>query len=270
MGKRGQVRCGDDLILKVCVLTRHRAYERTILNERPIFLRSNFIFLSLVQAAYHLFFDISRIKVPRIAPATSSETEVPVSAVPHSQRVRDVLVSMTASTATRAGIATFCNLFIYALFLRQSAYSWSRDVGRIIWNIPRHAEPSFVPPYHWTLLVRSFTSGTLMVFLWDFSNFVFSAYVAQDPIKKEKPLTEDSPDPNGSLLNGLQSKKELVRVCLFADFLPNEPNLTQLSRHSRSGNSMRSVVPFLSDVKPSSPTWTAKAVPHGRSSCDPR
>jgi nucleoporin NDC1 len=58
-----------------------------------------------------------------------------------------------------------------------------------------------------------------MIFLWDFSNFVFSLYVAQEPVKKDKPLTGDSPDPNGSLLNGLKSKKELVRVSTYPSLL---------------------------------------------------
>jgi Nucleoporin protein Ndc1-Nup len=187
-----------------------------VLNERPIFLRSNFFLLSLMQAAYHLWWDVSRIKLPRVEPAAEPEHDSRLSVVPPAQRVRNAIAPMLASTAGRTGVATFCNLFIYALFLRQTAYHWSRDIGRIIWNIARNAEPGFVPPYHWTLLVRSFVSGTLMIFLWDFSNFVFSLYVAQEPVKKDKPLTDDSPDPNGSLLNGLKSKKELVRVSTYS------------------------------------------------------
>jgi nucleoporin NDC1 len=66
----------------------------------------------------------------------------------------------------------------------------------------------------------------MMIFLWELSNAVFTLYVAQPPLKKDNPLTSEtkdnagsyvtkSQDPNGSLLNGLKSKKEVPKTFAF-------------------------------------------------------
>ncbi|KAI4246463.1 MAG: hypothetical protein LQ352_006385 [Teloschistes flavicans] len=44
-----------------------------------------------------------------------------------------------------------------------------------------------------------------------------AAYVAQEPLKRGQPLSEDSKDPNGSLINGLKAKKTAVKVSLLRD-----------------------------------------------------
>jgi hypothetical protein len=48
--------------------------------------------------------------------------------------------------------------------------------------------------------------------LWEVGNTAFSAYVAQEPLKNERPITYESRDPNGSLLTGLRGKKLQTRV----------------------------------------------------------
>ena len=48
--------------------------------------------------------------------------------------------------------------------------------------------------------------------LWDTCNTAFTLNMGEEPLKYDKPLTNDSQDPNGSLLNGLKSKKEIVQV----------------------------------------------------------
>jgi len=63
-------------------------------------------------------------------------------------------------------------------------------------------------------LVAQFAAeGTLLVLLWEFVNKAFDVYIAQEPLKNNKPITSDSKDPNGTLLNGLKSKKETAKVC---------------------------------------------------------
>jgi nucleoporin NDC1 len=54
--------------------------------------------------------------------------------------------------------------------------------------------------------------GTLLVALWQFVNTAFDLYIAQEPLKSNQPITSESKDPNGTLLNGLKSKKEAVKV----------------------------------------------------------
>jgi nucleoporin NDC1 len=55
-------------------------------------------------------------------------------------------------------------------------------------------------------------AGTLICLLWSFSNAAFSFWLAKEPIKNGQPLTTESKDPNGSLLNGLKSKKPRISV----------------------------------------------------------
>lgn len=69
-----------------------------------------------------------------------------------------------------------------------------------------------IPPYHITLIFRSLVSGFLLLLLWRVSNLAFDIYAAQEPLKRGQPISQDSKDPNGALINGLQSKKSLVKV----------------------------------------------------------
>ncbi|MCJ1283842.1 hypothetical protein MMC26_003173 [Xylographa opegraphella] len=59
----------------------------------------------------------------------------------------------------------------------------------------------------------------MLLCLWEFSNAAFSAYVGQAPLKNGQPLTTDSRDPNGSLINGLKAKKEITRTFAFWELL---------------------------------------------------
>jgi nucleoporin NDC1 len=54
--------------------------------------------------------------------------------------------------------------------------------------------------------------GTLLVVLWEFINKAFDLYIAQEPLKNDQPITSDSKDPNGTLLNGIKSKKDANKV----------------------------------------------------------
>jgi nucleoporin NDC1 len=47
------------------------------------------------------------------------------------------------------------------------------------------------------------------------SNLLFSSFLGQPPLKKGRPLTDEAKDPNGSLINGLKAKKELVKAFAF-------------------------------------------------------
>lgn len=48
---------------------------------------------------------------------------------------------------------------------------------------------------------------------------LFTAFATEEPLKLGKPLTAASKDPNGSLLNGLKSKKELPRTFAFWELM---------------------------------------------------
>ena len=62
------------------------------------------------------------------------------------------------------------------------------------------------------LVGRLLAESFLLMFLWEFTNAAYSAYISQDPLKKGKSLTDDSKDPNGSLIIGMRSKKGFAKV----------------------------------------------------------
>ncbi|KAL6714877.1 hypothetical protein ACLMJK_007137 [Lecanora helva] len=64
-------------------------------------------------------------------------------------------------------------------------------------------------------LSASYILNVLLLTLWEFSNRLFGVYVAQEPLKKGQPLTSESKDPNGTLLIGLQVKREVLRSFAF-------------------------------------------------------
>ena len=140
-----------------------------------------------------------------------------------SARLRAILPTIGWEAITQALAAAIVDPFVYMLFLRSSAWGWSLSFARVFWNVLADAEPPRLPPFHFRILARSLSAGAMLLFLWKFSNAAFSIYVASRPLKKGKPLTNDSKDPNGTLLTGLKSKKEAVRVggCLTSPTIAN-------------------------------------------------
>jgi nucleoporin NDC1 len=115
---------------------------------------------------------------------------------------------------------------VYFFFLRGTAWSWTYFFGRVFFrDLPKNSAPAgliHLPALIW----QSASSSFMMIFLWEISNAVFTLYVAQPPLKKNNPLTSEikdnagsyvakSQDPNGSLLNGLKSKKEVPKTFAF-------------------------------------------------------
>lgn len=188
-----------------------RAWERKKLNERPIYLRSVFFMLAILQSACHLYYDYDKITLPPTKPKTEGSSEHLETAVLPSSQLKQSLPSLVNKIALRAAGMSIFGPIIYALFIRSAAWNCSLYFAEILWDVPK-SRLSYVPPYHISLIIRSFTTGTLLISLWEVSNQVFSAYVAQEPLKREQPLTSESKDPNGSLLIGLKSKKEVLKV----------------------------------------------------------
>ncbi len=102
-----------------------------------------------------------------------------------------------------------CGPFIYGIFIRRYAWDISFRVASTIWDIPATGDLSYIPPYHISLIARSFLASFLLLSLWQSSNLIFTVFLRQAPTKHGLPLTDASGDPNGSLLKGLAGKKEL-------------------------------------------------------------
>ncbi|KAL8649642.1 MAG: hypothetical protein Q9210_004283 [Variospora velana] len=135
---------------------------------------------------------------------------------------------------------------VYSLTVRKTAWRISHACARFLqWDIPSKAELSIIPPYHITLIIRSLISSFCLLLLWRGSNLAFSVYVAQEPVKRGQPLTQDSSDSNGSLINGLRSRKSLVRAFAF----------WELAKISQSFPQRR--ISIFKDIdRPGGPAWS--------------
>ena len=203
-----------------------RPYERPRLNENPIMLRTLYMYLAVAQTCLHLYSErdtVELLEVKETKKQGLQEEPKPMKPVERIQKD-------AAGIAQRSFKITVMGLvsipLIYYPFLRGTAWSWTYFFGRMFFrNLPKNAPPAgFV--HLAGLIWQAASSSFMMVFLWEFSNAIFTLYVAQPPLKKESPLTSEikedtgsystkSPDPNGSLLNGLKSKKEVPKTFAF-------------------------------------------------------
>lgn len=67
-------------------------------------------------------------------------------------------------------------------------------------------------PFSINTLFRCWVASLFLLFVWTVANVAFTIFLVKEPLKNGKPLTSESKDPNGSLLNGLKSKKLRIKV----------------------------------------------------------
>lgn len=197
--------------------------DRTTLNEQPIYLTGYLIFVAVVQAAVHLYYDYDRLDMP------SAKTQLGLAAgqaltpiIPPAAQLKAKFVPMMSSSLKLSVFLTLSSPILYSLpfgfwpySIRKFAWSFTRSWAKIFWNLPKSGSLPTTKPFHWTILVRTFTSGFMLLMLWELGNAAFTAYVAQEPLKNDRPITYESRDPNGSLLTGLKGKKLQTRAFAF-------------------------------------------------------
>lgn len=187
--------------------------DRPTLNEKPIYLTCFFYFLALSQAGVHLFYDYDKVEMPvvKTQPAAPA-AQLPNLIVPPSVEFKSRIPGIAMKSLIRVVILAAISPFIYSLTIRTSAWWFTRSFALIFWNLPKSSILPSIRPFHWSVLLRTVTSGFLLTMLWETGNALFSIYVAQEPLKNERPITYESKDPNGSLLTGLRGKKLQTRV----------------------------------------------------------
>jgi nucleoporin NDC1 len=133
------------------------------------------------------------------------------------ERLMEHAYTVVRSAVIRAAGAFLVNWLLYAFVLKNWVWTASMYVTKIRqWDMPMSSEPSTWRPYHYKVLWHSTISGILLLAFWETCNVIFDVYLAQPPVKSGVPLTNGCRVPNGNLLNGLSSRKELVRVGLIA------------------------------------------------------
>ena len=258
-------------------IAQGKSWERRKLNERPIYLRSVYTIYAVVQSFLHLYYDYDQVSLSTEAPAPSEPaTEEPLGLIAGIKAqvfaqarplqplfwydANDIYTSISRNIVLRAACVSILSPFIYAIFIRRRVWSWSLSFAKLVWDVPP-TPLSFIPPHYPSLIYRSLSSGFFLLLLWEASNALFTVYVAKTPLKKGQPLTAESKDPNGSLLTGLKSRKEMPKVNRSHAVL----SLCALTnaRPLPSGNSFTSLPILRLAVLHSSRTSTALPGPSG-------
>ncbi|KAL9125305.1 MAG: hypothetical protein Q9217_005474 [Psora testacea] len=207
-------------------ITQGKAWERKKLNERSIYLRSVFFMFAISQSLLHLYYDYDLIPLPITPPQADSiapqargfpawfASTVDILKPMFLWDVNNMPISISQNVLLRSLCISLLAPFIYGIFIRRTVWSWSSSFAALLWDVPP-SRLSYVPPHYPSLIYKSMTAGVLLNFLWQSSNALFKAYVARPPIKNDQPLSSESKDPIGTLLNGLKSKKETPKTFAF-------------------------------------------------------
>ncbi len=194
--------------------------DRTALNEKPIYLTSVLFFIAVVQAGFHLFYDYDRLDMPvtKTGLEASSDQTLPLVVRP-TKKLKEKFPLLVIRSLKRAMAVAALSPFIYSIdfgiypySVRQFAWSFTRGWAKVFWTLPKSNSLPAARPFHWSVLIQTLLAGFLLTLLWELGNAAFTVYVAQEPLKNERPITYESRDPNGSLLTGLRGKKLQTRV----------------------------------------------------------
>jgi nucleoporin NDC1 len=175
-----------------------------------------FITLAFFHSLAHLMSDQDRVPYPlRAVKSKDAKDQTPSAVEAPLVQIRRALSTLALSAGTWALWLTVPGTLSYFFLFRSVAWGNAFSIVQYMYFLPKaqRAHPTGLAPFG-DLVGRVLIESFLIVFLWQFTNVVYSAYISQEPLKKNKPLTADSKDPNGSLIVGLKAKKEFAKVCL--------------------------------------------------------
>ena len=180
---------------------------RAQLNERAVFFRTQLFWLPCIQTLFHLAGDYNKLDLPLLKPMSPSGSAGPKLQL--YRKVQELVVSTVFKSLVTLGSGTF----LYLGLFRHTAWNFSFALTKYFYFWTRNSGPKGnIPSGILDLIFRTFLTELALLFMWDWTNTVLSAYIAEPPLKKGRPLTDDSKDPNGSLLSGLRAKKQFAKV----------------------------------------------------------
>ncbi|KAI0876482.1 nucleoporin protein Ndc1-Nup [Hypoxylon argillaceum] len=194
------------------------ATGRSRLNEHAVFYTTNLALLGLIQGVLHVALDQDRLLLGTVQTERGRENnDVDEKPSPEHWAVKigewvPILVVRCGMLAITVAIINYTVLYH---FLRLSAWRSSMWFFRFLYSdLPRYNLPPGNAPWSVWMLGRTIWASFLLAFLWYLGDVAFRVQLTREPLKKEQPLSAESKDPNGSLLNGLKSTKP--RVSAFA------------------------------------------------------
>lgn len=190
--------------------------DRARLNERPLFLMSYMASCAIIQTINHYRKDTDRLVLGLSKNKNDGSNSLKV--------VLWKLPALISSSGTDAISAIPVALVLYYTVLRSFVWGWALMFLRVFYNLPKtNMLPPSWPTDLW-LIFRCLHAGLFVFFIWNTGNFSFSTFMVEEPLKNGNPLTSESKDPNGSLLNGLKSKKLPIKVSIVSILLYAKTN----------------------------------------------
>ncbi|KAL4906468.1 hypothetical protein BDW74DRAFT_132919 [Aspergillus multicolor] len=241
---------------------RGSPHERATLNERPIYVYTYHLLLAVVQSLAHLYNDYDRVPIAIAQKPADGADQKTHPTQPISKRLQEGLQQVVKEGLLRSTVVAAICPVIYVLFLRRRAWGYTMSLAKLFWDFPRSAAdpPSLIIPVRPLLIARTMFSGALLVLCWQTTNLFFSIFLSQQPLKRGQPLTSDSKDPNGSLLNGLKAKKETVRafafweLCYISQEFPDRRKLIFNDIDREGGSAWMQILQAATDVIQGIPT----------------
>lgn len=188
--------------------------DRARLNEKPVFVFFYLLVSAALQAFLHIATDQDSIELGTTkAKAEGSNKEAIASPSPLSP-ILSRIPAVGIDAMTKA-FSSWClaNVLYHSVF-RSTVWGWAMTFFRPFYNLPKTnmlpSEGVFRLPVVWNCI----WSGVLLMTIWSLGNMAFSVFMVREPLKNGKPLSSESKDANGTLLNGLKSKKLPIRVSL--------------------------------------------------------
>jgi nucleoporin NDC1 len=188
------------------------------LNERPIYLRAVCLMLAIFQSCFFLYMDMGalRISIGRHRPESRSSKQDTHPKVSLKQQFNENGAALVIYCALVSAGVTVVGPFIYSMTVRQWLWKFHLAFAKLFWNLSRaNARATGYPPCNPFLMLRSFGLGFLLLTLWMATSIGFNLFLDQEPVKKGAPLSTGSKDPNGTLLNGLKAKRDVVKTFAF-------------------------------------------------------
>jgi nucleoporin NDC1 len=186
--------------------------DRARLNQKPVFIAFYLAVSAASQAFLHMACDEDKIQI-NANKAKGGSKQGSASSPPSSINIVAARLPVVAMESfIKASIAWLLSYTLYLVVFQQPVWTCTMFLFRIIYNLPKTNMVPGDSVLKLALVMHCIWAGFLLSIVWAIGNYAFSLFMVKEPLKNGKPLSSDSKDPNGSLLNGLKSKKMPIRV----------------------------------------------------------
>ncbi|KAK2026881.1 nucleoporin protein Ndc1-Nup [Colletotrichum zoysiae] len=189
-------------------VTYYSGGERARVNERMLCFYCYMSISAVVQAIFHFYHDTDKLIIDV---SRSEGADARASGDASLSKVLGEMPAILIQSSVRCLSVAPLSAVVHMLFLRSFVWGWALFFLRPFYNIPKTNMLPPTQPWDMPLFFRCAVAGFLLNVVWKTANHAFSTFMVKPPLKNGKPLTSESKDPNGSLLNGLKSKKDQIR-----------------------------------------------------------